>query len=78
MRKKIIQPVAPTGMEIVLSYTCPECKENIPTIAPTSPVKLRCPLCSTEYPIIPADTMILQYLSLMYANGAAIVNPDFL
>ncbi len=78
MRKKVIQPVAPTGMEIVLNYVCPECEQSIPTIAPTTPVELRCPLCNTKYPIIPADPMTLQYLSLMYANGAALVNADFL
>ncbi len=78
MRKKIIQPVAPTGMDIVLNYKCPECAQSIPALAPTTPVKLRCPHCKTEYPIIPADPMTLQYLSLIYANGGALVNADFL
>ncbi len=78
MRKKIVQPVAPTSMQIVLNYVCPECEEDIPTIAPTTPVKMLCPLCNTEYPIIPADAMTLKYLTLMYANGAALVNADFL
>ncbi len=77
MKRKIIEPVAPSGMDIILTYRCPECYTQIAAAAPISPVKVRCQECGTEFPIIPADVTTLQYLKLMFANGAAIINPDF-
>ncbi len=78
MKRKIITPVAPSGMEIVLNYPCPNCTARVPVIAPINPIKIRCPHCKTEYPVIPADPTSLQYLSLMFANGSALVHPDFI
>ncbi len=78
MKRKILSPVAPSGMEIVLNYPCPSCNELVPVLAPIRPTKVKCPHCKVEYPVIPADPTSLQYLSLIFANGSAIINPDFM
>lgn len=78
MKKKIYPPVPPTRMEIILIYNCPNCKAPVPVLAPTSPIKVICNNCSTEYPVLPADAKTIQYINLMLANGSALVNPNFL
>ncbi len=79
MKRKIIEPVAPTNMEIILTYVCPDCYTQTPVVAPIHPAKIRCsnPQCKLEFPILPVDPTTLQYLKLIFADGAAMVNPDF-
>lgn len=77
MKRKIIEPVAPKGMDIVLMYPCPNCQKELAVNAPIRPVKLTCPFCSVEFPILPADPTSMAYIKLIFANGAAIINPDF-
>ncbi len=78
MKRKIIEPVTPSSMELVLTYECPTCQTPITMVAPVHAVKMRCPRCQLEYPVIPADAMTIQYLRLMFANGKAVIHPDYL
>ncbi len=77
MKKKIIEPVSPSSMDIILTYVCPTCNTPVSTVAPVYPIRITCPECKEAYPIIPADALSIQYLRLMFANGGAIINADF-
>ncbi len=80
MKRKILEPVAPSSMDIILTYECPECFSQIPVVAPINPVKVRCTnnQCKLEFPVLPVDPTTLQYLKLIFADGAAIVNPSYI
>ncbi len=78
MKRQIIEPVAPSGLDIILTYACPSCHTPLPVAAPIHPIKIKCAMCSLEFPILPADPTTLQYLRLILADGAAIINADFM
>ncbi len=78
MKRKIIEPVTPVAMDIVLTYECPSCNVPVTMIAPVFAAKIRCQHCGLEFPLIPADATTIQYLRLMFANGKAVIHPDYL
>ena len=72
-----IQPVPPTGMELIFMYRCPHCGEKNALAAPTQPAMAQCNACQKPFPIVPVDERSVQYIKLMMAGGHAAADPDF-
>ena len=72
-----VQPVAPTGMELIFMYVCPHCGHKAALIAPTQPAMVQCDDCQTPFPLVPVDERTVQYIRLMLAGGRAAADPDF-
>ena len=71
-------PVAPEAMEIVFFYACPKCKRHVPRINPIEATVAVCDSCGATFPIVPVDEYDLQYVRIMFGNGKAAADPDFL
>ena len=72
-----VQPVSPSGMELIFLYRCPHCGRKTALIAPTQPAMVPCDACRTPFPVMPVDEKTVQYVRVMMANGKAAVDPDF-
>lgn len=72
-----VQPVPPTGMELIFFYKCPRCGRNLALIAPTQPTMVQCESCRQPFPLVPVDARTVQYIKLMMAGGRAAADPDF-
>lgn len=77
MTTKPVQPVAPSGMELIFLYTCPYCHKDVGVVAPTQPTMARCDTCSKLFPILPVDERSVQYVRLMMGNGLSAMDSDF-
>jgi uncharacterized Zn finger protein len=77
MAQRPIQPVAPTGMELIFMYRCPSCGRRAALIAPTQPAMVQCDACQTQFPVVPVDDRTVKYIRLMLDDGRAAVDPDF-
>lgn len=73
-----IEPVAPSGMEIIFVYKCPHCQNELGLAAPTEPAMVRCGYCQKTFPLLPVDERSVQYIRLMMGNGTAAVDIDYL
>ncbi|WP_243546532.1 hypothetical protein [Pseudodesulfovibrio tunisiensis] len=76
--RKIVNPVKPTGMEMIFLYPCPHCGSEVPLLAPTRPAMAQCNACRQDFPIVPVDDKAIRYMKTIYADGKAAVDPDFL
>lgn len=76
--KKPINPVKPSGMELICFYPCPFCSRDVPIVAPLSPGMIRCDACTKEFPVVPVDERSVRFFKLMTGNGKAAVDSDFL
>ncbi len=74
---KQFNPVAPSGMEIMFYYTCPNCKETIELASPVQPAMVQCFFCYEVFPILPVDERSIQYIKLMLGNGLSAVDLDY-
>jgi DNA-directed RNA polymerase subunit RPC12/RpoP len=72
-----VQPVAPSGMELIFMYRCPHCGRKAALIAPMQPAMVQCDACQTPFPVVPVDERTVKYIKLMLAEGRAAVDPDF-
>lgn len=72
-----LEPVRPTGMELVFMYRCPHCARDIPVPSPVSPDLTRCGICGNYFPIVPVDEQSLYFIKIILQNGLAAVDPDF-
>ncbi len=77
MSKPFVDPVAPMGMDVIFTYTCPHCDGKNYLVSPLKPDLIRCNGCRQPFPIIPVDERTIHYLYLMLNNGCAAVDPDF-
>ena len=73
-----VEPVKPTGMELIFYYVCPFCHLEIPLVAPQQPGLISCESCRRKFPIVPVDQRNVYYIRIMMGNGAAAVDPDFI
>ncbi len=74
---KSINPVAPSGMEIIFFYTCPQCKHPVGLVAPTHPAMAQCDFCHQMFPVLPVDERGVQYVKLMMGNGLSAMDLDY-
>ena len=73
-----LNPVKPSGMELIFLYSCPFCRRDVPLIAPTAPTLAQCDACRRSFPIVPVDEKAVQFVKIMLAGGRASIDPDFL
>ncbi len=78
MKEKPIDPVKPVGMDIILYYPCPFCKNKVPIIAPVQPSLGYCDRCHREFPLVPADEKSINFLKLIFDDGRAIIDSTFI
>ena len=76
--RRPIQPVAPSGMDLIFYYRCPSCNRKIGLRAPTQPGMLACDACGIAFPAIPVDERTIHFLRIMLADGRAAADADFL
>ena len=77
MSQRPVQPVSPSGMEVLFIYECPSCGRQVGLLSPTQPAMAHCDVCGVPFPIVPVDERGVQYIKLMLNNGRAAVDPDF-
>lgn len=75
--KRPVQPVLPTGMELIFLYRCPHCGRKTALIAPTQPSMAQCDMCGIPFPLVPIDERTVRFIKIMLADGRAAVDPDF-
>ena len=75
--KRLLMPVKPEGLEIVLYYPCPSCGRKIPLLAPLQAAMAACDQCSAQFPVVPADTRSVEFIKTMLNQGKAAIDPDF-
>ena len=78
MNSRPVQPVAPSGMAILFTYVCPHCGQQNYIPEPVQPESCRCGRCAQPFPIIPVDRRTLHYLRIMFDNGRAAADIDFI
>ena len=76
--KRPVQPVPPSGMELIFLYRCPHCGRKTALIAPTQPAMAQCSSCAQPFPLVPVDERTIQYIRLMLDDGRAAADPDFI
>lgn len=72
-----VQPVAPSGMDMLFYYLCPYCGQRMALLAPTQPAQVYCEACGQPFPILPVDDRTVRFLKIMLDNGRAATDPDF-
>lgn len=78
MNKRPIEPAKPLAFELVVYYACPYCLNHCPVLSPTQPTMAMCTDCHKQFPIVPIDESSMQFLRVIWANGPAAIDPDFL
>lgn len=78
MSQRPVQPVQPHGMEFLFFYRCPHCAHQVALISPLQPAMARCDACGKTFPVVPVDVRSIQYVRLMFANGKAAADSDFI
>ncbi len=71
-------PVKPKYMEMVFFYACPNCKREIPVIAPMEPTMAACDLCLYKFPIVPVSPQGINFVKIMLAGGKAAIDQDYM
>lgn len=77
LRKRPVQPVAPSGMELLFFYRCPHCGRKTALLAPLQPAMAQCDACGQHFPLIPVDEHTVRFLKTMLSDGRAASDPDF-
>lgn len=75
---KPVNPVKPSGLELVVIYACPYCSREIPMLAPTMPVVVHCDVCARNFPVIPVEEKTVAFVKLILANGSSAIDTDFM
>ncbi len=75
---KPVNPVKPSGLELVCVYLCPYCNREVPMLAPIAPTVVRCDVCARNFPVIPVEEKTVAFVKLMLANGASAIDSDFM
>ena len=75
MSQRPVQPVQPHGMEFLFFYRCPHCAHQVALISPLQPAMAQ---CGKTFPVVPVDVRSIQYVRLMFANGKAAADSDFI
>ena len=73
-----VQPVKPSGMELIFVYACPFCRRELPLVSPSQPAMISCDACGRKFPIVPIDQRSVHYVKIMLGNGAAAIDPDYM
>lgn len=76
--RRPIEPAKPEGVEIIFFYACPYCGRKNPLLATDKPSMARCDSCSKNFPVLPVDARSVRFVKLMFANGKAAIDPDFM
>lgn len=76
--RRPVQPVSPSGMELIFLYRCPHCGRKTALIAPTQPAMAQCSSCGQPFPLVPVDERTVQYIRLMLDDGRAAADQDFI
>jgi hypothetical protein len=71
-------PVKPSGLELVFFYICPYCRRQMPVPAPLQPSMIDCKFCRHDFPIMPVDRHSVHFVRIMFGDGPAAVDPDYL
>ena len=77
-KQRPMQPVTPSGMELIFIYRCPKCGRKSTLIAPTQPGMVACDACGQHYPIVPVDENSIHFVKIMLDDGRAAADPNFL
>ena len=78
MSQRPVKPVQPHGMEFLFFYRCPHCAHQVALISPLQPAIAQCDACGKTFPVVPVDVRSIQYVRLMFANGKAAADSDFI
>ena len=78
MSNRPIDPVRPTGMDVIFYYACPYCRHELPIVAPFQPSMIACGVCRQRFPIVPVSEHSIAFIKIMLSDGHAAVDPDFL
>ena len=70
-------PVKPEGMALLFVYLCPYCQNEVVLVSPTRPMKVTCGACHNDFPIVPVDERIAQYVMTILGDGKAAVDPSY-
>ena len=66
------------GIFTSTARACPHCGQPNYVPEPVQPESCRCGRCAQTFPIIPVDRRTLQYLRIMFDNGRAAADIDFI
>jgi ribosomal protein L37AE/L43A len=75
---KPVDPVKPSGMELLFVYSCPFCDSGLNLLAPTAATIVQCAACGKQFPIVPVESNTVNFVKIMLHNGKAAIDSDYM